>query len=605
MPQAGFTTLDWIVLAAYFVGIVLFGLWISRRIKTSGSYFLGERKLGWWIMVGQSFGTGTHAEQPVAQVGATFQYGFATIWYQWKNMLITPFYWLQAPWFRRSERTTIGEIVEDRFGRKLGLFYSIYAIAFFVFNQGAMLKGGGKLIAEATQYVTPAGMAAPLTPNQVVLWMAGATLIYSFFGGLLASAYTNFVQSFLIIVLSFMLLPAGLHMVGGFAGMRQALPADFFDLYNQASKLDAFFIAMLTVNGLVGIVAQPHVLSMCATGNTERAGRVGQTYGAIVKRFCTIGWALTGLIVAAMIVQRGETLADKEFAFGYACRVLLAPGLTGLMVACVLAANMSTCSNFMVNTGALFATNIYQRYIRPQANDKEVLWTGRISGLLLTSLGIIFALYVEEVLQAFLFTETIAALVGVMIIGGFMWKRANRWGAWAATIAAFVVYWGLSYLTSCKPSAEAAPYLALGPAWQHLLEAWHSGQAGTYLSSGSFLLVNKWLPGPFGWSMLAGFGALIVASLLTRPEKPELIEAFFDNQNRSTDEEALPVGGQKPLARERGEDLLLLDVTGWFSRERWQGFWSRYREDIWGFIIAWGAVAVMVLTAWGIMQVGK
>ena len=119
--SVAFTWLDWAVLVGYFVGITAFGLWVSRKIRTSGGYFLGDRKLPWWVMIGQAFGTGTNAENPVAQAGATFHSGFATIWYQWKNMLITPFYWLMAPWYRRSERTTIGEIIEDRYGRGLGL----------------------------------------------------------------------------------------------------------------------------------------------------------------------------------------------------------------------------------------------------------------------------------------------------------------------------------------------------------------------------------------------------------------------------------------------------------------------------------------------------
>jgi len=96
-----FTLLDWFVLGGYFVGITAFGLWVSRRVRSSGGYFLGDRKLPWWVMMGQAFGTGTHAENPVAQAGAVYKFGFATIWYQWKNMLITPFYWLMAPWYRR------------------------------------------------------------------------------------------------------------------------------------------------------------------------------------------------------------------------------------------------------------------------------------------------------------------------------------------------------------------------------------------------------------------------------------------------------------------------------------------------------------------------
>ena len=105
--------------------------------------------------------------------------------------------------------------------------------------------------------------------------MVAAFLLYSFFGGLVASAYTDFVQGFLIIVMSFMLIPAGLWAVGGFSGMRASLPADFFDLYNESSGVDAFTILMLTLNGLIGITAQPHILTMNATGRTERAGRVG------------------------------------------------------------------------------------------------------------------------------------------------------------------------------------------------------------------------------------------------------------------------------------------------------------------------------------------
>ncbi|NUQ66153.1 MAG: hypothetical protein HUU20_27130 [Pirellulales bacterium] len=88
-PSGVFTILDWAVLVGYFFGITAFGLWISRKIRSSGGYFLGDRQLPWWVMVGQSFGTGTNAENPVAQTGASFHAGFATIWYQWKNMLIT------------------------------------------------------------------------------------------------------------------------------------------------------------------------------------------------------------------------------------------------------------------------------------------------------------------------------------------------------------------------------------------------------------------------------------------------------------------------------------------------------------------------------------
>lgn len=561
-PTAAFTGLDWAVLIGYFVGITLFGLWVSRKIASSGGYFLGDRQLPWWVMIGQAFGTGTHAENPVAQAGASFGNGFATIWYQWKNMLITPFYWLMAPWYRRCERTTVGELVGDRYGRGLAFVYTLFAVSYFVFSQGAMLKGAGKVVSVATG-------GQMISPNGVVVAMTAAFLAYGLFGGLVASAYTDFIQGFLIILMSFMLIPAGLNVVGGFTGLHTTLQPSFFQLYNQASGIDGWTIALLTLNGMVGIVAMPHILSLNATGRTERAGRIGQTYGNMVKRFCTIGWAFTGLIVAAMLLQSGETLADKEHAFGYASLHLLGSGMTGLMVACVLAANMSTCSNFMVNSGALVTRNLYQVYLRPEASDREVLWVGRISGLLATLLGILFALSVDQVLDAFLFTETLPAFFGIMILGGFLWRRANRYGAWAAIVASIGVYYMVNYQRA-----------------------------------GELHLVYPWLAAPFGWSMVAGFGAMIVVSLITPAEPREQIEAFFNAQQHSSDTEALAPGAPRPLAGERGQDLLLLDLPGWLTAARWHGFFRRYREDLIGFVLAWATVAVLIGLAWGVMQIG-
>lgn len=554
-----FNWLDIVVIILYFIGIIGYGLWLSNKVKNSDGYFRGERKFSWWIMMGQAFGTGTHAENFVAQTGASFHLGFAAIWYQWKNMIITPFYWLIAPWYRRSERTTVGEIVEDRYGDKMGLFYSVFAILFFVFAQGVMLKGGGKVIAIATGNL--------ISVNSVILAMTFAFVIYSFFGGMVASAYANFIQALMIIVLSFLLIPTGLSAVGGFEGMRASLPKEFFNLFSAKLGIGTFTILMLALNGIIGITAQPHMISMCATGNTERAGRVGQTYGSFVKRFVTIGWALTGLIVAALLVQNGQSLDDPELAFGYATRVLLLPGLTGLMVASVLAANMSSASNFMVNTGALFTQNIYKKYINKKAEDKQLLWMGRISGVVLTMLGVLFALYIENVLQGFLFIETIAAFMGIMVFGGNLWKRANRYGAISSIIISFSTYYYLNFLNAGK--------------WQ---------------------IVYKWEPDTFGWAMLIGFITFFVVSLFSKPEEQERIDKYFDNLNRLSDAKTIGADGKKPLAKNFGKDLILLDFMGWFKKERWENFRYRYREDWVGFLLAWIFVLFLVFIAWLIVQ---
>ena len=554
------STIDYVVLFGYFISITSFGLWMARKTRTSDAYFRGERKFKWYIMIGQAFGVGTHAEMPVAQTGATFSQGFATIWYQWKNMLITPFYWLIAPFYRRSERTTVGEIIEDRYGSKMGLVYSLFAVSFFVFNMGVMLQGAAKVISVASGDL--------ISPDMVVLGMTIAFIIYSFAGGLIAAAYTDFIQSFLIITLSIMLIPLGLKQIGGFSGMKAVLPASFFDLFNSASGIDAFTIAMLAVNGIVGITAQPHMISMCATGNTERAGRIGQTFGSMVKRLVTIGWALTGLVVAALVIKNGVTLPDPEMAFGYACSVLLVPGLVGLMLAAIVAANMSACSNFMVNTGALFTKNFYKKYINTDASDEKLLWMGRYSGLGLSVLAVLFALSIKNVLHAFLFTETLAAFMGIIFLGGIIWKRANRHGAAAALIVSVSVY-----------------YIA------------------NFILNDELLLVYKWKPAPFGLAMLSGFFIFWIISILTKPENKEKTEAFFDNMRRKSDAKHPGEDGKKPLASETGDDLLLLDLPGWAHKARWTNFFKRYREDLAGFILSWIVVGALILLAWGILQI--
>lgn len=96
----------------------------------------------------------------------------------------------------------------------------------------------------------------------------------------------------------------------------------------------------------------------------------------------------------------------------------------------------------------------------------------------------------------------------------------------------------------------------------------------------------------------------ILVSLLTRPEDGQRIERFFDAMHRSTDREGLPAGQPKPAAAELGQDLLLLDLPGWLAAARWRNFFRRYREDLVGFALAWLTVGLMVLAAWGLMQIG-
>jgi len=307
---------------------------------------------------------------------------------------------------------------------------------------------------------------------------------------------------------------------------------------------------MLTLNGLVGIMAQPHQLATVGTGKDERTCRVGMFYGNMIKRVCTVGWALVGLIVAAMVVQ-GHTdaaaIGDPENAFGFACRQLLFPGALGLMIASILAANMSTCSAFLVDSGALFTEGLYRRQIAPGREDGHYLWVGRASGFVITMLGVLYAIFlIESVLYTFLLTETLATFVGISVLGGIVWRRANRWGALASLLASLATNFVL--------------YFATGQRLDH------------------------WDPNVFAAALAVGCIALVVVSLLTTPEPQSRIDDLFERLQTSSDAPAS--AAPRPL--------LLVNLLHLRRAAGTQG-WKAYREDLGGFAVGWLIVFAVVI----------
>ena len=551
--EVSLQAIDWAVIALYFAMMVAIGLVAARKVKKTADYFLGNRSFNVWLVIGQALGVGTHAEMPVSLAGKVYQSGYAGIWYQWKNLFITPFYWILAPLFRRFRRTTTGEVYEDRYGEWMGAVYSVFALAYFTFNMGAMLKGAGKLVSVAS--------GDAVSANTVVLAMTATFLLYSFVGGLVSAAYTDFVQSLFIVALSFLLIPIGLREAGGFTGIRETLDPSMLSMVTPGD-VGVFTIVMLTLNGLIGIVAQPHILASVGTGKDERSCRVGMAYGNFIKRFCTIGWALVGVIVAALLIQRGQApFVDPEDAFGYATRELLFPGGLGLMIACVLAANMSTGSAFMVDSAALFTQNFYRRFLVKAKTDSHYLWAGRFAGVTITLLGVVFGLFVGNVLQAFLFTETIAAFMGISMFGAISWRRANRWGAIASLLVSSTIFFWLTYT-----------------------------QHGVLL---------QWDAANFGIALLAGFASLAAVSFATPPESRERLQPFYDRLDRAsrwdggTDQE---VEDTRP-----GQDLLFVHLFDLRLGQGIEKFYQRFRTDLNGLAVAAVVVVALIALAKGIL----
>jgi Na+/proline symporter len=470
--MTGLTTLDLVVIIAYLIGITAFGLYVARRVKDTEGFFMGSRRFGKALMVAQALTTGTRADYAIGVAGASYEIGMAGIWYQWMYIFSTPFFWLLSPIFRRMRYTTTADFFEERFSRSLGFGYSIFAIYIFMLTQGMIIKGG------ATTITAISGV-----PEPWIIW--GVTALFVLFGvagGLVATAHTDFIQGIFILILSFLMIPFGLEAVGGFSGLHAKLDPAMFSLI-ASRELTFFSVTMLVISGLIGIVAQPHHMAIAGSGKTEMNCRVGWCYGNFIKRLCTIGWALTGLIAAVLISQ--GTLAKRELAFGVMIKMLLPPGLIGLMIAAILATVIASCAAYMIAGSALFTRNIYKRFLRPTADDAHYLLTGRIASAAITVGGLLMALYMRSVVDATVHFVTAVAFVGVPMWAGIIWPRANAWGAWASI----------------------------------------AGSAGTYA------LIRGWIGARDGsellYPLLVGTIAVIVVSLLTRPEPASRLQRFF------------------------------------------------------------------------------
>ncbi len=428
----GIRLIDWAVIVTYLLGITVIGLWAVRKVHSSTSFFIGDRKFGKVMMAFFMFGSGTHSDQAVSVAAKTYRVGASGIWYQWLWLFVTPFFWLIAPFFRRMRAVTTGDYFEVRYGRSVSGLYAAMGILQLLVAVGVMLKGSGAVV----EAVSGGAISARLA----IVSMTVIFLIYGVAGGLSAAIATNFIQGLLTVVLSFLILPFALMHpdVGGMSGLRESMSDPHMLSLAPPGEINCFFIAIIAFNALVGWVTMPETMANCAAGKTEMEGRMGVTVGIFGKRICTVAWMLTGLCAVA-IYSKGK-LEDIDLVYGQMARDLLpkiGPGLIGLFLASMLASVMSTCDSLMVVASALFTKNIYRKFLVPAEADKHYTLVGRIASVAIVFFGILFAFSLESVVEGLEIFWMVSAMMGIAFWVGLFWRRVTVAGAWAATLTSF------------------------------------------------------------------------------------------------------------------------------------------------------------------------
>ncbi len=484
MDFLGLDVTIWVVVALYFVGMLLLGWWSKRGIHDRAGFLLGSRQFGVWYMVMHAFGAGTHPGDVAGVTSKTVERGASGIWVSWMWMFGTPFYWIIAPIVRRMRCLTMADYFEERFGPAASVLYILVAgLAGMIVCASVLLAttrtvqgmmGKATVVAPAATRPASAPAAAAVSApagdegegqvseawaargvgsqREADAWFLGILLVttvvfvvYSYWGGIVAAIRTDMIQGLMIIALSFVAIPVALHLVGGWSQAKATLAAATTAQRHNLGLFDPKYFSLLAVPVLCiaapfSMLGQPHLISVTSAGRTEWEGRVGFAYGNVLKRVCTMGWCILGLCWLAFLIRQGATV-HKDAAFGDSIRYLLPELLQGVMLACVLAAAMSTGDALQVTTAGLFSQNIYRRYIRPNANEAHYVHVTRIAGIVVIAAALGFAIAMRHsVVESILNYFKLTAAVGVSVAMGVLWRRMNSVGMFCSTIAAATVF---------------------------------------------------------------------------------------------------------------------------------------------------------------------
>ncbi len=475
-------------------GIIIFYvfliLWIGKRAgkktKNTGDFFLAGRKLGKFYQFFLNFGCSTNADQAVAVSREIYRTGIGGMWIQFLVLFLTPFYWFSTFFFRRIRLTTIGDYFAERFNSKsLGASYAIFILLMSILGGGIGYMVAAKTMMAMTpkspgqwsheermsvqQYQEFQGLRNQLGQelsrqdkirydelneknkrgelhsfishtNPILFYFIYAVIvgIYTMLGGFRAAAITDAIQGVLIITFSMILIPIGLHKIGGFSGLHASVPNYMFELFGSVtmSEYAWYTICGMVLANLVSIIAVAPGMQTAGSAKNEMTARFGMIGGMFFKRFIMIFWALAGLLAIGLYTG---ILHDPDLIWGYMSKDLLFPGAIGLMLVGILAANMSTLDASAVSYSALFIKNIYQP-LKPGKSESHYLLVGRIAIAATLLGGIAVALYINNLLELFKYIISIPAIYGASIWLGFLWRRLTKTAVITQVVLCVIIY---------------------------------------------------------------------------------------------------------------------------------------------------------------------
>jgi len=452
------STLDWIIIFSFFALFIAVGLYYAKKSgKNSKEYFLSGRKMPWWLLGISMVATTFSADTPNLVTNIVRESGVSGNWVWWAFLLtgmMTVFFY--AKLWRRSEVLTDLEFYELRYSGKesmfLRAFRALYLGVFFnVMIMATVCLAGIKI----------GGILLGLSPFECVFYSSLITVIYSSLGGLRSVIVTDLIQFVLAMVGSIFacIYLLNLDQIGGLNQLiTNPLVVDklnFLPDFRDFDTLIVVFIIPIAVQwwavwypgaepGGGGYIAQ-RMLSAKDEKNAVYSTLLFNVAHYAIRPWPWILIALASIIIYPSLNDIASTFpnVDKSIIgndIAYPAMLFLLPsGLLGIVLASLAAAFMSTISSHL-NWGASYISiDFYKRFMKKNATEKEVVFIGRISTVILMILAGFVALKLTDALDAFQILLQIGAGTGSIFLLRWFWWRVNAYSEITGMIVSFAL----------------------------------------------------------------------------------------------------------------------------------------------------------------------
>ncbi|MEZ5276904.1 MAG: sodium/solute symporter [Opitutaceae bacterium] len=446
--------LDISVVIVYIIGITILGIWVGlRKSKNPESYFLGGRSFGWMLVGFSIFATNIGMGFFVAWTGKAARSGFATLNPELLGgVMLTISAIVFIPLYLRSRLFTIPQFLELRFNRTAKtLFGGIFVCQSIL----------GSPIGMYTAALGVLGLFGwDLSPTNVVLCgiiIACTVGLYAIFGGLTSVVVTDMVQVFIMLAGGILVAGVGLWKVGGIGELYTQLP-DHFELLRPHSDAEFPWSAVMT-----GQMLHSAFFAFCSIAVLQRAlgakdaynAKCGMLFGAYLKLFGIVLFVIPGLVGVILY----KDIPNQDMLYTTMVRDFLPAGLSGLVLAGMIAAMMSSQDSGINAMSAVVAMDIYPLF-RKNASNAEAIWVGKGFAALNIIWGIAAApLFLTMNNALFDLGMTVAGFMvipsGVCFLFGRFSNRANSYGAVTTLILGLLI--GLYYVLAKNFPAAGVP----------------------------------------------------------------------------------------------------------------------------------------------------